>query len=138
MTEPEKRTKKSAQPKTRSSKPDNTIRDWIIRGVVFGILGVLLVLALLEFQAKTAATGIAQSWRDALKAKDEKEDLRKSEFDKIPLKGSPTVTTAKAEQNSYAAVSVNTYVWKGAFRTYTVKVYIGLGEDPAIEHVEGP
>lgn len=139
MSDTEKRPKKKGSGSGKApAKAGASVRDWIIRGVIFGGLAILLVVALLDFQAKSAATGAAQAWRDALKAKDEKQDLRKSEFDRIPVKGSPAVTTARAEQNSYAAVSVTTYVWKGTFRTYTVKVFIGLGEDPAIEHIEGP
>lgn len=129
---------KSAKKKSTKSTPKNQMTGWIIRGVVFGVLGVLLVLALLDFQAKQAATGMAATWRDALEKQDETTDLRKSEFDKIPVKGNPATTSAKAEANSYAAVTVNTYAWKGIFRTYVVKAYIGMGNDPSIEHIEGP
>lgn len=129
---------KSAKKKSAKSPPKNQMTGWIIRGVVFGVLGVLLILALLDFQAKQAATGMAAAWRDAVHKQGETSDLRKSEFDKIPLKGNPSITSAKADANSYAAVTVNTYTWKGTFRSYVVKVYVGMGNDPAIEHVEGP
>jgi len=133
MSHSEKSTKK------KSSKPTkNPMMGWIIRGVVFGVLGLLLILALLDFQAKQAATGTATTWREAIEKKDETSDLHKSEFEKIPVKGSPSMTSAKAEANSYAAITVNTYTWKGTLRSYVVKVYIGMGSDPSIEHVEGP
>lgn len=129
---------KSAKKKSTKPTPKNQMTGWIIRGVVFGALAVLLVLALLDFQAKQAATGMATVWRDAVQKQGETSDLRKSEFDKIPLRGNPSTSSAKAEANSYAAVTVNTYTWKGTFRSYIVKVYVGMGSDPAIEHVEGP
>lgn len=129
---------KSAKKKSTKPAPKNQAVGWIIRGVVFGVLGVALVLALLDFQAKQAATGTASAWRAALQKQDETSDLRKSDFDKIPIQGKPSTTSAKAEANSYAAVTVDTYVWKGTFRSYVVKVYAGMGNDPAIEHVEGP
>ncbi len=129
---------KVAKKKSTKSPPKNQLTGWIIRGVVFGVLGLLLILAVLDFQAKQAATGTAAAWRGAVQKQDETSDLRKSEFDKIPLQGNPSTTSAKAEANSYAAVTVNTYTWKGTFRSYVVKVYVGMGNDPSIEHIEGP
>jgi hypothetical protein len=141
MSQPAKRTRKSADKSEKSSKkgkPNTAVRDWIIRGVVFGVLIILLLMAIPEFQAGRAATGTADAWRAARSAKSELEELRKSEFDKIPVQGRPAMTSDKAEANSYHAVTVNTYVWKGTFRTHTVKVYFGMGNDPAVEEVEGP
>ena len=128
------RTKKS----TPKPKPSTAVRDWTIRGVVFGVLGVLLVLALLEFQTKTAATGTAAAWRAAMKAKPVDAELTKSEFGQVVVQGRPTMVSGPAEANSYSAKTVETYTWSGVFRQYVVKVYIGLGTDPSIEAITGP
>ena len=122
----------------KNAKLDNKARDWIIRGVVFGILGVLLILALLDFQTKQAATRTAEAWRAARRSVPEHADLRLSEFKKVAVRGRPAFVSGPAGANSFAAKTLDTYTWRGIFRTYTVKVYIGLGKDPAIEEVEGP
>ena len=107
-------------------------------GVVFGVLGILLVLALLDFQAKQAATATAEAWRGALRSKGENSDLAKSEFSKIPMRGNPSVTADKAGPNPFGAATIETFVWKGTFRSYTVKVYFGLAKDPPVDQIEGP
>ena len=132
MSNPEKSTKKSAK------KKSNPVVDWAIRGVVFGVLGVLLILALLDFRAKQAAAGTAEAWRAGLKSKGEHGDLYKSEFEKIPVQGSPGVVTVQAAVKTASAVSSNTYTWKGTFRSYVVKVTFGMGNDPSVEEIEGP
>ncbi|MBC8116881.1 MAG: hypothetical protein H7062_21000 [Candidatus Saccharimonas sp.] len=128
------RTKKS----TPKPKPSTAVRDWIIRGVVFGVLAVLLVPALQEFQAKRAATGTAEAWRAAMKAKPVDSELTKSEFGKVLVQGRPTMVSGPAETNSLAAKTVETYTWSGVFRQYVVKVYFGLGTDPTVEAITGP
>jgi hypothetical protein len=130
--------KQEPHERRKKSKPDTRVRDWIIRGVVFGILGLLLILALLDFQAKQAATSTAEAWKAAIRAQGEHEDLTKSAFEKVPVRGRPTVVSGDAGPNSFAARTLNTFTWKGTFRTYTVKVYFGLGNDPPVEAVEGP
>ena len=125
--------------KTKSKpKPSTAARDWIIRGVVFGVLAVLLVLALQEFQTKRAATGTAEAWRAAMKAKPVDAELTKSEFGKVVVQGRPVMVTGPAETNSFAAKTVETYTWSGVFRQYVVKVYFGLGTDPTVEAITGP
>ncbi len=109
-----------------------------MRVIVLGLLGVLLVLGLFDFQAKQSATSTADGWRTALRAKGEDNELTKSEFDKLPIHGKPTMTSEAAGSNSFAAKSLNTYTWTGIIRSYVVKVYLGLGNDPTIETVTGP
>jgi hypothetical protein len=133
MSQPENSKKSS-----KKAAKGNPVVDWVVRGVVFGVLGILLILALLDFRAKQSATSTAEAWRSALRAKGETSDLTKSEFSQIAVKGGPEITSAKAGPNGMLAVTVDTYVWKGTFRTYTVKVYFGLGNDPTVEQIEGP
>ncbi len=127
--------KSSSKPKP---KPNTAARDWIIRGVVFGGLAILLVLAVQEFQTKNAATGTAAAWRAAMKAKPVDAELTKSEFSRIVVQGRPTIVSGPAGTNSFAAKTVETYTWSGVFRRYEAKVYFGLGADPTVEAVTGP
>jgi hypothetical protein len=126
------------QSKTAKQPPKSAIRDWIIRGIVFGGLALLLVLALLDFQAKTAAQKTADAWHAALKSKTEEQELTKSEFSKIPVQGSPQMVSEQAGPNQFAAKTLETYTWSGTFRKYTVKVFVGMGADPSIESIQGP
>ena len=123
--------------KKSARKPQNPAREWIIRGVVFGTLGLLLVLALLDFRAKQAATNTSKAWRAALTAVGEHEELTKSKFEQIPIQGSPVVTTVNSDRRQLV-MSINTYVWNGVFRSYTVKVHFGMGNNPSVENIEGP
>ncbi len=134
MSEPEKTSKKSA----KKSKPGNPARDWIIRGVVFGVLGILLIVALLDFGAKQSAAKTAEAWRAALRAKGEDGDLTQTELRKIRVSGSPSISNFKSPTRSTQANEVDTYVWRGTFRSYTVKVSFGLGTDPTVEEIAGP
>jgi hypothetical protein len=134
MAKSEKRSKESS----KKSSTNNAARDWIIRGAVFGVLAILLVLALLDYQTKQAAAATATGWRDAVRSKDEMQELKKSEFKKLAVKGSPTITSFQSETRSIDSNSIDTYSWKGIFRTYNVRVSFGLGNDPSVESIEGP
>lgn len=138
MSQPAKRSKKTETKSKKQSPVSNGMRDLIVRLAVFGILGLLLLSAVPEFLSGRAATATADAWRAARAAKPETEELLKSEFDKIPIQGSPLVTTGEAGPNSFQAVKATTYTWKGTFRTHVVKVYFGMGQDPAVEEIEGP
>lgn len=138
MSRSENGSKKSGKKGTRKSASNTQVRDWSIRGAVAVVLVILLVLALQEFGVKQAASGTAAAWRGALRSKSENADLVKSEFDRITVQGKPSMTSDKAEANTVAAVTTNTYVWKGMVRSYTVKVLFGLGNDPPVEAIDGP
>lgn len=90
-----------AESKTPKASKTAT-RDWIIRGVVFGGLAVLLVLALLDFQAKQAALTTSDAWRAAVRAKGEGVELLKSEFGKIPVQGGPSSSPDRSEPTRMA------------------------------------
>jgi hypothetical protein len=134
MAKSEKRSKDSS----KKTAPNTQVRDWIIRGLVFGVLAILLVLALLDYQSKQAAAATATGWREAVRSKDEMHELKKSEFKKLTVQGSPTISSFQSATRSIDADSVDTYSWKGIFRTYSVKVSFGMGNDPSVESIEGP
>lgn len=134
MAKSEKRSKESS----KKSAPNTQVRDWTIRGAVFGVLAILLVLAWLDYQSKQAAASTATGWREAVRSKDEMHELKKSEFKKLAVNGSPAISSFQSATRSIDANSVDTYAWKGIFRTYSVKVSFGLGDDPPVESIEGP
>ena len=127
---------KTSRKKSTSQPSVNPAIVWGVRGAVGVTAAILLTLAWQEYQVKQAFSSTNQAWQSALRAKGEAADLTKSEFGRIPVKGSPSITSEKAGPNSVSAVSVDTYTWTGKLRSYAVKVYFGLGNDPPVEQVE--
>ncbi len=112
-----------------NSKPAGSkTRDWVIRTVIFGALGVVLVLAVLDYQKKTEATETGVAWRDLLSAANE-EDLPLAQL-QDSIQGSPEVAESKGQ---------NVYTWKGQFRSYVIKVNFDA-RFPAktVDDIEGP
>jgi hypothetical protein len=140
MSKSTKRSKGAAKktaPTTKSA-PNPALRMWLIRGTVAVLLVSLLGLALLDFKSKQEASTTAAGWREALRSKDEMKELNKSAFKKLPVSGLPTITSFQSATRSATENSTDTYAWKGIFRTYSVKVAFGLGNDPPVESIDGP
>ena len=134
MSELRQNGKKKTKPKPAPAI--NPAVVWGVRIAVAAIVVVLLAFAWQEYQVKQAFLSTNEAWQTALRSKNENADLTKSEFHKIPVKGNPAITSDKADPNSFAAATVDTFTWKGRTRTYAVKVYFGLGNDPPVELVE--
>ena len=98
----------------------------IIRIVVFGTLGVLLVLALIDNRAKNAAQTSYNNLTDAIDEAGEA-DLHEADLEKY-ITGKPTRTKTPLE-GSPRAISVVTLKWSGIFREFWIKVYLGLPAD---------
>lgn len=108
----------------------NKSRDWMIRIAIFGLLGVVLVLALLDYQTKNQAIETSQAWMkmvDDSKADEDKafvlvKDLQDN------IRGTPEVVKEKADDGKTHLV----YTWKGIFRKYVVTVESETGGDNSI------
>jgi len=122
--------KKSEKPKSPATL--------ITRIVVFGALGVLLVLAGLDYRAKKSAQATADAFRKAIDENTEGEIL-KSQLKPL-IQGSPTVSAAdpSATGSKVVGVTGEAYTWKGILRNYTVYVGYGTGDDPSVENINGP
>lgn len=127
---------KNARKKSNSHPSIDPTIVWGVRGAVGMLAIIMLILAWQEYQVKLAFSSTNEAWQSALRAKGDTADLKKSEFSQIPVKGSPSVASEKAGTNTLSAVSVDTYTWTGKLRSYAVKVYFGLGNDPPVEQVE--
>ncbi len=134
MSEPRQNLKK--KPKAKPEPAINPSMVWGVRAAIATVVVVLLGLAWHEYQVKQDFSSTNETWQNALRSKGENDDLTKSEFSRLPVKGSPSVTSDKAGPNSLAATKVDTYTWKGRIRTYAVKVYFGMGKDPPVELIE--
>ena len=134
MSEQRQSGKKKSKPKPAPAI--NPAVVWGVRIAVAAIVAVLLGFAWQEYQVKQAFSTTNEAWQTALRSKSENADLTKSEFNKIPVKGNPVIASDKAGPNSFAAATVDTFTGKGRTRTYAVKVYFGLGNDPPVELVE--
>ncbi len=140
MAKPSKRSKTAARKAAPAAKsaPNIALRNGIIRGTVAAILVILLGLGMLDYRSKQEASTTAAGWREALRSKDEMKELNKSAFKKLPVSGLPTITSFQSATRSATENSTDTYAWKGIFRTYSVKVAFGLGNDPPVESIDGP
>ncbi len=101
-------------------------RDWIIRGVIFGVLGVVLVLALLDNRAKQQAEATSTAFDELLKdANENSAGILLVETLKDSIVGSPERTV-----NNIAFQDIDLiYNWKGIFREYKVIVNVNSAED---------
>jgi hypothetical protein len=110
----------------------------VTRIAIFGGLGILLALAFIDYRMKSDAEATSAAIRKAVQDKGETEDLLKSEVRDL-IKGSPLVLPGDVKALKLPIVqSAESYRWKGVFRTYVVTVGYSLGNDPAVEIVEGP
>lgn len=113
----------------------NKSRDWIIRIVIFGVLGVVLILAALDFRAKSQATETSEVWVEMLN------DANENKAGVLPIQdleegivGSPEVTKEEAGSNGTNHV----YTWNGIFREYKVTVTTNSGTKySSVNRIEG-
>lgn len=122
----------------KKSEKSRSPATLITRIVVFGALALLLVLALLDFNAKKSAQGTADAFRNAIDGNPEGEIL-KSQLQPL-IQGSPAVSAAdpQAVGSKVVGVTGEAFTWKGILRNYTVYVGYGTGDDPSVENINGP
>jgi hypothetical protein len=118
------------KPKNKSSGSS----AWIVRGLVFGGLGVLLVLAFLDYQQRQNASKTILNFDDHFES-NEFGELKRSDAEKL-IAGSPESSVADS-QGRHGSFQVETLTWKGMFRESQVLLYLGLPmDDPTVVHVE--
>ena len=132
-----------SQSKPAGRKPADSsarTRGMIIRVVVWGGVAVMALLTLLDMRSRVAAQGTRDAW---IAAQDEKikqnKDLHRSDLDSL-IQGSPRLPPEEAPADRHQTVcrSMLKYTWPGILRSYTINVYLGLGDDASVEYIEGP
>lgn len=108
----------------------------VTRIVIFGVLGVLLVLALLDNQKKNAAidsyNAITAKYDERMK---NNEELRWSEVEEM-AQGSPNFLDADLGSAASRARSRKTIMWDGIFKDHSVDILLGLGgDDPFVQEM---
>ena len=112
--------------------------DLVTRGIIWGGIAVLALMAAFDFRAKHAATRTADAWRVAQAEKfAADEEFYYSEL-AASIRGNPARATRPARKHRGVARDEETFTWNGVFRSYPVTVYLGLGEDRSVEFIEGP
>jgi hypothetical protein len=108
----------------------NKTRDLIIRIVIFGALGVVLVLAVLDYRIKQQATNTGAAWRELLKEANEN-DVARLHVEALQegIEGSPVLSENQGQ---------NVYTWKGTFREYVIKVEHDNRLNKAVQEITGP
>jgi len=114
----------------------NKTRDWIIRIAVFGVLGVVLVLALLDYRAKQQATATSTAWSELLKeANEENNGILQVKTLEENMQGTPVRTEKENGPQDTDLI----YRWDGTFRDYVVTVKATSPSDAAnVNTIEGP
>lgn len=113
------------------------------RIVLYGGLGILLVLAFMDYRTKAAAQGTADEWRRVLSEREggetgEQAELYYKELEQF-IQGEPEIASAAPIGTLRGlAREAESYTWKGVFRDYVVHVGIGLGQGQPIVGIEGP
>jgi len=119
--------------------PDNPKkpRSPVERAVVWG--GIAILLGLLAIQAN-AFMSFSQTKKPLLAAVRESDDTDKvvtEEMVKGMIQGNPAHETGAPEGISdVSAKRMDTYTWKGLFRSYAIKVFYGVGEPAEVVSVE--
>ncbi|QGQ26388.1 hypothetical protein F1728_28565 [Gimesia benthica] len=110
----------------------------IFKTIIWSAGVILFCLAMFDFYAQTYAheTEIALQKAQAAKL-DLNKDLRMSDITPF-ISGSPSISTLPADRYTHMCKEMKQYTWNGFFKTYTLSLYVGLGENPSIDFVHGP
>lgn len=103
---------------------------WITRLVLGLVFVVVVVLALMDFQAKRSAKQTADAWLERIESEEAFED---ADLDALMV-GDPAIEVQDLEKG-YERVT--DYTWKGTLRSYRVTVTT-VSPGGAIKRVEGP
>ena len=133
--EPEESTEKTADVAENKSGSATLI----MRIVLFGILGGLLVYAIIRNQDTTAVNqGIEtyNAWQKAIEEADaNNEDIYRNDLAQF-VKGNPKKYWDKDPDN-LGVVSIETYTWEGRYQKFEVEILFGLPEDnPVVVRLE--
>jgi hypothetical protein len=110
--------------------------DLIVRGLLFAVLAVLVVVAIKEFGARSQATGSHQAVYDLLAKEAENNPVKKSQIKPL-IQGSPQVESIDPKSlNSPLLATAERYTWPGLIRTYSLTIGYSLGEDPEVEVID--
>jgi hypothetical protein len=115
----------------QQKKKTNETTKWITRAGVGVILVTLVVLALMDRNAKIHATRTTTAWLNALQATtDEQHELFYSDLPQH-VSGNPQIT---GPSSSGQVV----YTWDGIFRSYTTSINCEGDAAPVVVRIEGP
>lgn len=104
----------------------------VTRIVIFGALGVLLVLAAIEYQQKNSALQSYNNLRDHQDSVFKEDGEVKWSDVESQLTGRYEITDEELDSSSFQYRSKKQIKWSGTFRSYSVFCYLGLGDDPVV------
>jgi hypothetical protein len=117
---------------------------WAVRVFVLGVLVIVLILAVLDYQQKVNAQKTADAWLDKQQELIAGDELRQSALAGMVV-GKPTVRDGELGdlEDPRNSRLVQIYDWKGYFRTYSIRVgLLPIGSQPIeeskVETIEGP
>ena len=104
----------------------------IERAIVWGLILVLLLVVVLEARARFGFSRSFKQLTQALRAADSaaaevtESDVLRILGHKQPRESQP------AGRLGYVATRIDTYIWSGLIRRYTMYIYYGMGDDPTV------
>ena len=119
-----------------SSAKDSGAGTWVVRGILFVVLAVMVVVAMKEFGPRRQASASHAAVADLIAKAGEDKPVFKSQIKPL-IQGSPKLESVDPKTiDSPLLKTAERYTWPGLFRTYSLTIGYSLGDDPEVEVVE--
>ncbi|MFK7777378.1 MAG: hypothetical protein QM501_04565 [Gimesia sp.] len=107
----------------------------VMKTCLWSVGTIVFFLAMIDFYAQTYASETQIGLLNAKEANLElNQDFRISEISPF-IVGSPVIKTLPTDKYKHMCKEMIQYRWKGFFKSYSIFVYIGIGENPSIDFV---
>ena len=116
--------------KSKAQKP----RSPVERAIVWGGILIMLGIAGVQGYAYLNYSQTIKPIQAAVKESDDTEKVVTEEMVKGWVKGQPQYETSAPDgtQEMLNAKRMDVYTWKGVFRSYVLKVFYGVGDNPEV------
>jgi hypothetical protein len=109
-------------------------RSPVERALVWGFILIALGLVAIQANAYMSFRNTNVPLQKAVQQSDDSEHSTTESMVKELIKGSPAYETGPPEDAGElpSAVRMDTYTWKGLLRSYSIRVYYGVGDNPEV------
>jgi hypothetical protein len=120
-----------------SSARSSSAGAWVVRGILFAVLAVMVVVAIKEFGARRQASASHAAVAELIAKAGENNAVLKSQIKPL-IQGTPKLESVDPKSiDSPLLATAERYTWPGLLRTYSLTIGYSLGGDPEVEVVEG-
>jgi hypothetical protein len=119
-----------------SSARSSSAGAWVVRGMLFAVLAVMVVVAIKEFGARRQASASHAAVAELIAKAGENNAVLKSQIKPL-IQGTPKLESVDPKSiDSPLLATAERYTWPGLLRTYSLTIGYSLGDDPEVEVVE--